>query len=76
MSAYGQRGVERAMQLLEDELVMNMRLIGARTIEELTPDLVDTRGLGAHTVPVAGDTLYHGVYDPLVSPAFKAKAKL
>lgn len=49
MSAYGQGGVERAMQLLKDEFVMNMRLLGARSIAELTPDLVDTRALGTHT---------------------------
>jgi L-lactate dehydrogenase (cytochrome) len=49
MSSYGEEGVSRAMQLLKDEMEMNMRLIGARTIKELTPDLVDARGVGSHT---------------------------
>jgi L-lactate dehydrogenase (cytochrome) len=76
MSSYGEAGVCRAIQLLKDEFEMNMRLIGARTIEELTPDLVDTRALHVHTVPTGGDILYSGVYDPLVNPAFKVKANL
>jgi L-lactate dehydrogenase (cytochrome) len=76
MSSYGEAGVCRAIQLLKDEFEMNMRLIGARTVEELTPDLVDTRGLQIHTVPTGNDVLYGGVYDPLVNPAFKAKANL
>jgi L-lactate dehydrogenase (cytochrome) len=76
MSSYGEAGVCRAIQLLKDEFEMNMRLIGARTVEELTPDLVDTRGLQTHTVPTGNDVLYGGVYDPLVNPAFKAKANL
>ncbi|KAF4944316.1 hypothetical protein F66182_18673, partial [Fusarium sp. NRRL 66182] len=37
MSTYGQEGVERAFQLLKDELEMNMRLIGAATVEDLNP---------------------------------------
>lgn len=49
MSSYGQPGVERAMQLLKDEMEMNMRLIGATKISELSPDFVDTRGLHLHT---------------------------
>jgi L-lactate dehydrogenase (cytochrome) len=76
MSSYGEAGVCRAIQLLKDEFEMNMRLIGARTVEELTPDLVDTRGLQVHTVPTGSDVLYGNVYDPLVNPAFKAKANL
>ena len=49
MSAYGQSGVERAMQLLKDELEMNMRLIGAPTIADLSPAMVDTRNIHVHT---------------------------
>jgi L-lactate dehydrogenase (cytochrome) len=60
---------------------MNMRLIGASSIADLNPSMVDARGLVGHghvqTVP--GDTLGLGVYDSLkgpqeqVSPAAKAK---
>ena len=76
MSAYGLPGVDRAMQLLKDEMVMNMRLIGCRTVAELNPTLVDTRGLSLHSTTVPADTLGLGVYDPLVGPGEKINAKL
>ncbi|OKL61658.1 Cytochrome b2, mitochondrial [Talaromyces atroroseus] len=77
MSAYGQEGVERAMQLLKEELEMNMRLIGAATVSDLNPSLVDARALlGGHYSAVPSDTLGLNVYDPLVSPRFAEKAKL
>ncbi len=80
MSAYGQDGVDRAMQLLKDEMEMGMRLIGARNVGELCPDLLDARGLFNHASPPA-DNLAYAVYDPLVNPAQRvgvaeAKAKL
>jgi L-lactate dehydrogenase (cytochrome) len=77
MSAYGQPGVNRAMQLLKDELEMNMRLIGAQKIEDLNPSMVDVRGLvGGHSASVPADTLSLGAYDPLQAPRFSEKAKL
>ncbi|KAK4103739.1 hypothetical protein N658DRAFT_445171 [Parathielavia hyrcaniae] len=68
MSAYGQDGVDRAMQLLKDEMEMGMRLVGARTIAELNAGMVDAKGLFNHGSHPA-DSLTHAVYDPLVSPA-------
>ncbi|KAJ9207641.1 hypothetical protein DTO166G4_4729 [Paecilomyces variotii] len=77
MSSYGLEGVDRAMQLLKDEMEMNMRLIGASKIEDLNPSMVDVRGLvGGHHAAVPSDTLGLGVYDPLVSPRFNEKPKL
>ncbi|KAF2196087.1 hypothetical protein GQ43DRAFT_485222 [Delitschia confertaspora ATCC 74209] len=73
MSAYGLPGVDRAMQLLKDEMEMNMRLIGCSKISELNPTLIDTRGLGMHTAPVPRDTLGYNVYDPLIGPKEKSK---
>ena len=73
MSAYGLPGVDRAMQLLKDEMEMNMRLIGCSTVDQLNPTLVDTRGLSMHTTAVPSDTLGMSVYDPLVNPQEKAK---
>jgi L-lactate dehydrogenase (cytochrome) len=72
MSAYGLPGVDRAMQLLKDEMEMNMRLIGASKIEDLNPTMLDTRGLSMHTAPVPSDTLGLNVYDPLIGPQQKA----
>ncbi|KAL2177268.1 FMN-dependent dehydrogenase-domain-containing protein [Thermothelomyces heterothallicus CBS 202.75] len=67
MSAYGQEGVERAMQLLKDEMEMGMRLIGAQTIADLNPSMVDARSLFNHSSPPL-DSLSHAVYEPLVNP--------
>lgn len=73
MSAYGLPGVDRAMQLLKDEMEMNMRLIGCSSVDQLNPTLVDTRGLSMHSATVPTDTLGLGAYDPLVAPQEKAK---
>ncbi len=73
MSAYGLPGVDRAMQLLKDEMEMNMRLIGCSSVDQLNPTLVDTRGLSLHSTVVPSDTLGLGVYDPLVVPAERPK---
>ncbi|KAL8929435.1 MAG: hypothetical protein Q9172_000486 [Xanthocarpia lactea] len=73
MSAYGLPGVDRAMQLLKDEMEMNMRLIGCSTVDQLNPTLVDTRGLSLHSTTVPADTLGLGIYDPLVTPQEKAR---
>ena len=73
MSAYGLPGVDRAMQLLKDEMEMNMRLIGCSKVDQLNPTLVDFRGLNLHSASVPTDTLGMNIYDPLVSPQEKAK---
>ena len=73
MSAYGLPGVDRAMQLLKDEMEMNMRLIGCSNVDQLNPTLVDTRGLSMHSTSVPVDVLGMSIYDPLVNPQEKAK---
>jgi len=72
MSAYGLPGVDRAMQLLKDEMEMNMRLIGAAKISDLHPGMVDTRALSLHSVNSPYDTLGLNAYDPLSGPKEKA----
>lgn len=76
MGAYGQQGVERAMQLLKDEMEMNMRLIGCPSVRDLHPGLVDTRSLFVHSNPTPVDALSATVYDPLVVPPQRPKGKL
>lgn len=76
MSGYGQEGVERAIQLLKDELEMGMRLIGATSIEQLGPHLLDTKSLFNHGNGVPGDNLSGSVYDPLAAPAQRRTSKL
>ena len=73
MSAYGLPGVDRAMQLLKDEMEMNMRLIGCSNIAQLNPTLVDVRGLSLHSTMVPSDNLGLHIYDPLTIPQEKAK---
>lgn len=47
-SAYGSDGVVHALRLLRAEMEMNMRLIGAPTLKDLVPEMVDLRSLHAH----------------------------
>ena len=37
---------------------MNMRLLGARTIDELVPEMVDASALSSHVVLTPQDTLF------------------
>ncbi|KAF2167736.1 hypothetical protein M409DRAFT_21887 [Zasmidium cellare ATCC 36951] len=78
MSAYGLPGVDRAMQLLKDEMEMNMRLIGCSSVDQLGPEFLDTRALSMHVNGTPSDTLSLNVYDALRGPhsAAWAKAKL
>ena len=36
-----------------------MRLIGARTIQDVVPEMVDSRSIGLHTTTVPSDALYN-----------------
>ncbi|KAG9285797.1 hypothetical protein G9A89_013222 [Geosiphon pyriformis] len=50
MSAYGQVGVERLLQLLKDEFEMVMRLAGASSIADIRPEMVDIKNLNDHVI--------------------------
>ncbi|KAH9912516.1 glyoxylate dehydrogenase [Fomitopsis serialis] len=69
--SYGQDGVEKAIQIFRDEFEMNMRLLGARTIDELVPEMVDASALSSHVVLTPQDTLFHNTYQPLVGATFQ-----
>ncbi|CAG8505013.1 13076_t:CDS:1 [Ambispora gerdemannii] len=71
MSAYGQPGVERLLQLLKDELEMTMRLAGAKSLADIRPEMVDIRNLHDH-VFTPKNYLMSNVYDRLTP----RKAKL
>ncbi|KAF5321049.1 hypothetical protein D9619_001671 [Psilocybe cf. subviscida] len=64
-SSYGQEGVEKALQILHDEFEMNMRLIGAETIKDITPDMVDCSNIGSHIAAIPEDRLYDANYETL-----------
>ncbi|KIM40332.1 hypothetical protein M413DRAFT_28816 [Hebeloma cylindrosporum] len=74
-SSYGQEGVERAIEILRDEFEMNMRLIGARNISEIVPEMVDASALRSHASLTPADNLYNTTYQPLSLAAFR-NAKL
>lgn len=62
-SCYGRNGVEKAIEILRDEIEMSMRLLGVTSIAELKPDLLDLSTLKARTVGVPNDVLYNEVYE-------------
>lgn len=47
------------MVLLQDEFEMNMRLLGARNISELVPEMVDASALHSHVGLTPNDNLYN-----------------
>ncbi|TFY57602.1 hypothetical protein EVJ58_g6929 [Rhodofomes roseus] len=76
-SAYGQEGVERALEILHDEFEMNMRLLGARTIKEVVPEMVDAGSIHQHIVSVPDDSLYYSNYESMLSARLKdVKSKI
>ncbi|KAG6813297.1 hypothetical protein H0H92_012452 [Tricholoma furcatifolium] len=64
-SSYGPDGVDKALQILHDEFEMNMRLLGARTLKEVVPSMVDASNIHSHIVAVPGDRLYDSNYESL-----------
>ncbi|QRV98112.1 FMN-dependent alpha-hydroxy acid dehydrogenase [Ceratobasidium sp. AG-Ba] len=76
-SAYGQDGVEAALRILNDEFEMNMRLLGAPTLKDVVPSMVDTTSLKSHIVAVPQDSLYYTNYESLSGARLReAVAKL
>ncbi|KAG6840759.1 hypothetical protein C0991_004609, partial [Blastosporella zonata] len=64
-SAYGPEGIDKALQILHDEFEMNMRLLGAKTIKDVVPSMVDATNIHTHIVSVPGDRLYESNYESL-----------
>ncbi|KAK4645651.1 hypothetical protein QC761_203390 [Podospora bellae-mahoneyi] len=50
LGGYGREGVERYLEILNDELVTTMKMCGVTSLEELHPGLVNTRAVD-HLVP-------------------------
>ena len=45
-------------EIVQDEFEMNMRLLGANTIKDVVPEMVDASSIHSHIVAVPGDRLY------------------
>ncbi|CAH7670868.1 FMN-dependent dehydrogenase-domain-containing protein [Phakopsora pachyrhizi] len=73
-SVYGHLGVIRAIQILKDELEMDMRLIGARNLNELRPDMIDLSNLKNRVTGLLTDHKFQENYESL--PLIKGKPKL
>ena len=65
LGAYGQEGVERALELLKEELLMTMMLMGCPTIARIRRDSVITTSLSQHITAVPVDHLAAANYQPL-----------
>ena len=50
--------ISHRVSLFQDEFEMNMRLLGARTIDEIVPDMVDASSLKSHFVMTPQDNLF------------------
>jgi len=70
LASYGQKGVEKVIQILKDELEMCMRLMGTPTLADINPSLLSTRNLTDHFVPSPNDFLSSKTYLPLPLPVF------
>jgi len=69
LASYGERGIVRMVHMLQDELLMVMRLSGAPNVESLNPELCITKNLGDHIVPQPTDYLVQKTYMPLLPAA-------
>ncbi|KAJ3937462.1 MAG: glyoxylate dehydrogenase [Lentinula lateritia] len=75
--SYGEAGVEKAFKILgciQEEFEMNLRLLGARNLNELVREMVDASALQSH-VGTPKDNLFDSTYQPLRLAEFKT-AKL
>merc|ERR1712066_625130 len=66
LASYGDRGVARMVNMLQDELQMVMRLSGTPNVASITKDHVITRNLADHIVPLPQDSLSVGTYQPIM----------
>jgi L-lactate dehydrogenase (cytochrome) len=69
LASYGEKGIVRMVNMLQDELLMVMRLSGTPTIESITENHVITRNLADHIVPLPQDNLVSKTYMPLLPAA-------
>ncbi|KAG2207031.1 hypothetical protein INT46_001876 [Mucor plumbeus] len=63
MSAYGVEGVEKLLELFQNEFEMVMRLMGVTRIEDIKPEMVDIRNIKDHFVANPVDHLANASYE-------------
>merc|ERR1712190_394361 len=52
LASHGERGIVRMVQMLQDELLMVMRLSGTKDIASISPDHVIAKNLENYIVPL------------------------
>merc|ERR1712137_787151 len=62
LASYGERGIVRMVNMLQDELQMVMRLSGTPNVASITEKHVITKNLSDHIVPLPTDALSTGTY--------------
>ena len=68
--------------LFQDEFEMNLRLLGARTIRDVVPAMVDASNIHSHIVAVPHDQLYNAncthlsthLYEGYITISFQMRA--
>ncbi|KAI9295526.1 hypothetical protein K502DRAFT_315692 [Neoconidiobolus thromboides FSU 785] len=67
MSTYGQEGIEKAIDILREELEMTMRLMGTPTLKDITKNHLIPNSITNHTNSTSS-YWSSNVYEPLSSP--------
>lgn len=73
---YGNKGFEKALNLIKSEINRDMKLLGANSINDLTPELLDCESLNFRVVKKDYDDLYGQNYSDLPPPPFKNQQQL
>merc|ERR1711972_954629 len=69
LASYGEKGIVRMVHMLQDELMMVMRLSGTPNVASITEKHVITKNLADHIVPLPADNLVSHTYMPLMPAA-------
>lgn len=70
MAGYGEDGVSKLIEVLQEEIKNNMRLLGVGKIQDLDESFIDAKNLRLRN-PKINDCLYDDAYQPLVFPEFR-----
>ena len=74
---YGEAGVEKALDILSREVATTMRLIGAKSVSELSGEFVDCGSLTFKATAVRNlDAMYDANYTEMPVPPFENQATL
>ena len=71
MSAFGQQGVEKCLDIFKSELAMTMRLMGTKTLGDIKESSVITTDLARHYVSQPIDHVVNEIYQPKITQAQK-----